>query len=133
MRKLRQVALLLLLIVFTSMVARAETAKVYDWPVMSATGFTTNLNLVNNVNGQYLVSSYNTLSVSLGTGTNSACTWQLQASDDIGTTWYNVLTAQSCTGPNFLQVANLPLRMLRVQVVTYTGTAALTFHWTGGD
>lgn len=133
MKRVLSVFLLgLALLVSTS--ANAQGAvKVYDWPTVSGTGYTSVLNLVSAPGGQYWVSSYETISVALGTGTNSVCTWQLLASDDIGLTWYSVNTAQSCTANGFLSVPNMPLRMVKVQVVSYTGTAPLTFHWTGSD
>ena len=116
-----------------SLVAQGQETKAWDWPALSATGYTTNLNLMNHMSaGQSWVVAHQMFSVSLGTGTNSVCTWQVQASDDLGTTWYNVGTANSCTAATYYNPIEVPLRFVRIQVVSYTGTAAVTFHWTGG-
>jgi hypothetical protein len=114
--------------------AQAQEAKIYDWPTLSATGYTTTFNVwkYRDSGGHNWVSANQVVSVALGTGTNSACTWQLEASDD-GTNWYSVLTSQTCTANSYLAVQQIPLRNLRVHVTAYTGTASLTFHWTGSE
>lgn len=131
--KLRKLLCILpLFLMLVTATAHAQEAKVWDWPTVSAAGPTTVLKLYlmsSDSDGSW-ISQFQTVSVTLGAGTNSVCVWQLEASDD-NTNWFSISGTQDCTVPTMMTVAYRPARMVRVNVTSYTGTANLTFHWTG--
>jgi len=130
----RNFACLLLLLAGVATFAGAQVPvghHSYDWAAVSATGATPYIDLRASANsGQEFMSAIHTVSVSLGAGTNTVCTYQIEASDDT-VNWFSLSGAQSCTASAMFSVTDRPARMVRINVLTYTGSASLTFHWTG--
>lgn len=121
---------LMALMVLPALIAQAQIAATYrySWAPVSATGALQYLNLnADLANG---TGGHQTVDVTLGTGTNSACTWQLEGSNDL-VNWYSLSGVQSCTAPTMVSVVDRPTTYVRVNVLSYTGTASLTFNWTG--
>jgi hypothetical protein len=73
-----------------------------------------------------------TVEAVLGTGTNSACTFQVEGSSTTAN-WYSISggTPIACTAGSMTSFADKPVRYIRIHILTYTGTAPVTFYYTG--
>jgi hypothetical protein len=125
--------LAIVLLALTSLLGAqaAPTGLAYDWPTVSGPGPTTYLDL-RGASAWWgnTAAALQVVSVSIPAGTNSVCTFQLEGSDD-QVNWYSLSGSQSCLSPLMFTVAQRPARVVRINVLTYTGTATLAFHWTG--
>jgi hypothetical protein len=102
-----------------------ETGGYFDFPQVSAAGPTGELDL------HLSLMKTHTVEVSYASGTNTACTVQLEGSSN-GTNWYSLQTSPTtCTSNVMWNVVNFPVRFLRVNVLTYTGTGVLDIQYTG--
>lgn len=106
-----------------------QQAQIYDWTGVAASGPTTALNL-RPTWGPPWISDRQTVSLTIVSGSNTVCTWQLEGSDD-NTNWFSLSGSLGCLTPYMATVVDRPTRYVRINVLTYTGTASLTFHWTG--
>lgn len=73
-----------------------------------------------------------TIEAILGTGTNSACTFQVEGSSTTAN-WYSISgsTPLVCTAGSMTSFPDKPVRYIRIHILTYTGTAPVTFYYTG--
>jgi hypothetical protein len=72
-----------------------------------------------------------TVDFSLSAGASlSVCTYNVQASSD-AVNWYDISGVQSCMANTMFHIESKPVRYLRVNIQTYTGTGTLSFHYTG--
>jgi hypothetical protein len=95
----------------------------YDFPVLTTATHTTVLDL-----RKSLVKTH-TIEISL-TGTPSVCTYRVEGSSN-STNWYDISGTQSCLTNNMFHITDKPIRYIRINVLSLTGTASLTYQWTG--
>jgi hypothetical protein len=102
-----------------------QTGGYFNFPQVSSATATGALDL------HLSILKSHTVEISYASGTNSACTAQLEGSSN-GTNWYSLQASPTtCTSNVMWNVVNYPVRYVRVNVLTYTGTGILQVQYTG--
>jgi hypothetical protein len=99
--------------------------ELYDFAAVTAVGPTSDISLLGNLKRTH------TVDVQV-TGTPSVLTFRMEASSD-GVTWYDISGTQSSTVSMMFHIDAKPVRLIRFNVLSLTGTASIVFKWTGAS
>lgn len=119
-------------LLFLAPLLHAQTvakSSVFTWSGITAAGATTYLDITQSKSYDIPIKGdYQTVDAEIASGSNTVCTFQLEGSND-AVNWFSLSGSQSCLSATMFTVIQRPTRYVRINVLTYTGTASLTFNW----